>query len=372
MNNTEFTAAHKLLGNRSSKILGGYVTEHMLLETFMSSDMVYTKSWWYSSANRQSFWFVEKATLSRLDHRICDLLTANKHRCFQLYLDDDQWKICEIKTGAIWTVDEFIGEFSLKKIKKGTRNKSTPSADEKSYERKMLEKCITFYQQTGMLEDIQRSIQIEDLFLNQYFYTSNIDLFFAKDAEGELEPICMEIKFKNAFSPKAEDLIEGKAYLIGKKLLGVEKFQMERIFPKIEKTGMRIFVVILYDSYRDYRYKKSTNIFRYLEAETQLEWLFAQVSHAAKYGEYLMESEDTAFTNTEDKPRPVYCIPKENFDTLTDLQTLIESDKLLNSDGTEVRLCPQCGRRSDCGQGNSENFGDAVVSLTVNILVIID
>lgn len=328
MTNTEFTAAHNRLGNRSSKILGGYVTEHMLLNAFMSSDMVCTKSWWFSSANRKPFWFVEKTALSRLDHKICALLTENGHKCFQLYLEDGRWKIRQIETGPVWTVDEFVEAFSLQKI-----GKSHKKCDPSAHERKMLEKCIAFYRQTGMLEDIQRSIQIEDLFLNQYFYTSNIDLFFAKDVAGELEPICLEIKFKDAF------FLEEK----GKNVMGVEEFQLRNIFSQIEECGMKVYVAILYDSCRDRSHVESTNIFRYLESEIPQEWLYARVSHMANYWEYTMQSTRTAFTGTERKPRPVYCIPRENFDTLTDLRALIDSGKLLNSDGTAVRFCTRCG-----------------------------
>lgn len=323
----ELKKAHALLGDRSSKILGGHVTERMLLDTFMSPDMVYTKSWWYSSANRQCFWFVEKAELSGLDFKISDLLRAKEHRCFQLYLVGDSWKIHEIKTDRIWNIHDFVRDFALKKIEKSSV-RSEPS----DHESKILEKCISFYQQNGMLEDIQRSIQIEDLFLNQYFYTSNIDLFFAKDVGGELEPLCLEIKFKDAFPLKEK----------GKDVMGIECFQMDSIFPEIEKCGIKVYVAILYDSCRDRDHVESTNIFRYLDADVGNEWLFSRVSHKATYWKYTMRSKKTGFTGTAQRSRPVYCIPKENFDALTSLQALIDSDKLINADGTRVRLCPQC------------------------------
>ena len=349
MTKEEFEYQHSLLGNRSSKILGGYVTEQMLLETFMTPELVYTKSWWFSRANRETYWFVEKSQLSELDLRICAMLESKGNNCYQLYLDQGQWVVKKLSSGECWTVPGFVEAHSLKKLCK-TKKETTVS----EHEQKLLTKCITYYGATGLLPDIQRSIQIEDSFLNQYFYTSNVDLFVAQRVNGTLEPACLEIKFKDAFSYQ------------GKAVLGVEHNQLQNIFTELENCGMKVYVVVLYDTCRDRDHVESTNIFRYLEAEAERQWLWIRVSGKATYWEYTMQSQKTAFTGVPKKPRPVYCIPTENFDPLTDLAAMISSDKLLNSDGTQVdvpqnkgpqvKRCPRCGAQLRVRKGQYGPF----------------
>lgn len=188
-----------------------------------------------------------------------------------------------------------------------------------------------------MLADLERSIQIEDLFLNQYFYTSNIDLFVRPESGLDRMPVCLEIKFKDEF------LYHGDPFF------GMDCYQLETGYSLLERAGMKIFNVVLYNDKRDASRKTTTNIFDYLERVESLQWKYARVSRLVPYEKYFMQSRKTTFTGTQNKSRPVYCIPMGIYRNLTDMGQILQTEELLDAEGhpfdydaENQKRCPRC------------------------------
>ena len=65
MTDQEFTEQRERLGNRSSKIIGGYVTENLFIEKFLQrKNIQYSKGWWYSKGANKVYFFIVKNELS--------------------------------------------------------------------------------------------------------------------------------------------------------------------------------------------------------------------------------------------------------------------------------------------------------------------
>lgn len=333
MTNQEFTEQREKLGNRSSKIIGGYVTENLFVETFVNNDVLYTNSWWFSKTNKgKVFWFVEKKCLSELDLEIVRLLQAKGQKCYQLVKVSEVWNILQIGTGNNWSVEEFVSEYNLQIIPKSPRN-----IDNSSDEIKQLKRCIEYYKRINLLLDIERSINIEDLFLNKYFYTSNIDLFVGVKRGRDITPMCLEIKFKDEF--QVNDI----------PCFGMDCYQLEQEYSILEHAGMKLFNVILYNDKRNKERKTTTNIFDYLDLNNNLQWKYARVSRLIKYEKYYMKSTKTGFTGTPNKSRPVYCVPMNLYFDLTDMSQIIHNNQILDFSGRvfdyekeNSKRCPKC------------------------------
>ncbi len=331
----EFEEQRKRLGNRSSKIIGGYVTEHLFIQTFVKNRALYSDSWWFSRAKSgREFWFIEKTDLSVLDWEIIRMLQAENQQCYQLYRVSGVWNIVRPDTGWRWKIGTFVEENQLEEIQKSRR-----AVDHSEDEIAQLKKCIEYYKEENILEDIERSIGIEDLFLNRYFYTSNIDLFVGA-AEGDgIMPVCLEIKFKDEFSYK------GVSYF------GIDCYQMKGEYSILERTGMKIFNVILYNDRRNKTRKTTTNIFDFLEQCGEKQWIYVRVSGLVKYRKYHMQSLKTGFTGVQRKSRSVYCIPAFLYAGLTDLEQIFQNNYIPDCDGqvfaydnhTGKERCPVCG-----------------------------
>lgn len=333
MTRQELEEQRERLGNRSSKIIGGYVTEHLFIESFLKEAVSYSGSWWFSKTKEgRFFWFIEKRNLSELDWQIVGLLKARGQTCYLLWQTEGFWQICETDTGRTWTLEAFISQHALQRIPKVRRQ-----VDLTEDEILQLERCIGYYRQENMLADLERSISIEDLFLNQYFYTSNIDLFVREDNGMDRMPLCLEIKFKDEF------LFHGTPFF------GMDCYQLETGYRLLEQAGIKIFNVILYNDSRDTSRKTTTSIFEYLKHSKSLQWKYARVSQLVKYEKYYMQSRKTTFTGTQNKSRPVYCIPMSIYADLTDIGQLSGNTGLLDAEGHpfdydgEIRKrCPLC------------------------------
>lgn len=333
MTNQEFTEQRERLGNRSSKIIGGYVTENLFVETFVNSEVLYTNSWWFSKTKEgRVFWFIEKKLLSELDFKIISLLQRKGQLCYQLIKDSQNWNITQISTGTSWMVEEFVNEHKLQIIPKKARN-----VDNSADEIKQFERCIEYYKRINILSDIERSINIEDLFLNKYFYTSNIDLFVGIKNGADIIPICLEIKFKDEFS------------FNGVSCFGMDCYQLEQEYSILEHAGMKLFNIILYNDSRNKERKTTTNIFDYLDQHNDLQWKYTRVSRLIKYEKYFMQSVKTSFTGTPSKSRPVYCVPMNLYTDLRDIYQIIHNEEVLDSagqvfdyDSANKKRCPEC------------------------------
>ena len=336
MTKQEFEEQREKLGNRSSKIIGGYVTERLFIDSFVKNNVLYSDSWWFSKTNKgKMFWFIEKRDLSELDLTIIRLLQSKGQRCYQLYMMEGSWNVVSFDTGrkSNWSLQEFIDEHNLQLIPKRTR-----TIDNSDDEIKQLMRCIEHYKKRNMLTDIERSISIEDLFLNQYFYTSNVDLFVGVKNDGVINPICLEIKFKDEFNVN------------GSPCFGMDCYQLEEEYTILEFAGMKIFNVILYNDKRNKERKTTTNIFDYLDQSKELQWIYTRVSRLIKYEKYSMQSKQTSFTGTPKKSRPVYCVPMKIYADLKDINQIIDNTELLDCSGhvfdydnANKKRCPECG-----------------------------
>lgn len=329
----EFVKERARLGNRSSKIIGGYVTENLFVEQFVSKPIEYTNSWWYSKTpDGRKFWFVEKEDISELDLKISYRLSAIGQECYQLYLKENEWNIVHFVTGDEWTIESFVNDQKLQ-----ARDKKVGKLDDSEDEITQMKRCIEYYKKKNILEDIERSISIEDSFLNKYFYTSNVDLFLGVKTENDMIPICLEIKFKDEF------------YINEEPCFGLDRYQLDEEYSLLERAGMKIFNVVLYNDKRDKSRKTTTNVFDYLTQTNNFQWKYFRVSRLVEYQEYRMHSNKTSFDGVPMKQRTVYSVPMELYESLTDVKQILNNDKLLDREGNEVdynkendKRCPLC------------------------------
>ena len=318
------------LGKRNSKILGGYVTENLFSELFIQKNKIpYTKEWWFSKTiDRKIFWFVEKNELTPLDLKIKDILQKWGYECYQLYFIGDSWEILSLGTGNQWNVEQFVEEHKIVKVNK--KNNKSDLSDCTADEINQLKRCVEYYKKYNLLEVIKKSIDIEDSFLNKYFYTSNIDLFIDMKEWNVEEPVCLEIKFKDEF------MIGDRGYF------GMDCYQLDQEYRILEEAGMQIFNIILYNDSRNKYRKTTTNIFDYLDQATILKWKYVKVSKQNKYKKYSMNSKKTSFTGMKDRKRSVYCIPVETVHDLLEIEEITKEPMENFKNSYQVR-CPECG-----------------------------
>lgn len=334
------------LGNRSSKILGGYVTENLFADLFVKGKFPYSQAWWFSKTrDRRRYCFVEKAQLSRLDRKIAAMLKQVGQDCSQLFLVGGEWHVKpvgEMETGE-WTLEEFIAREGLTRIPK-----RAGAIDRSQDEMRQLARCVEHYQDLHILTDIQRSISIEDLFLNQYFYTSNIDLFIGRETADGMEPVCLEIKFKDEFYPIADPEGEdGRPVFKEEPVFGMDCYQLDLEYSLLERAGMKIYNVVLRNDSRNRARKTTTNIFDYLDRnkDKPLDWRYVRVSRLAGYEKYQMESVKTNFKGVANKARTVYCVPLKLYKPLNDIEQLLDDDTLLDAKGEPLDYQRENGRR---------------------------
>jgi len=323
------------LGHRSSKIIGGYVTEYLFIDRFANTDnIVYSKDWWFSKSrkNNRKYYFVETNNLSSLDIKVATLLQKKGQECYQLYKDKDSWKVASIVNKENYTISEFLIKNSIDEIEKYNVDK-TISADEM----RQLKRCIEYYKKINVVTDIERSIQIEDAFLNKYFYSSNIDLIIDEKEKDHSLPICLEIKFKDEF------MIDSKP------VFGMDCFQIDNVYNILEWSGMKVFNVILYDSVRSKERKTTTNIMDFIDSKKVMDWKFTRISRMVQYNKYFMKANYTNFKGTEKKSRPVYYIPMEIYEELEQINQIIEGGSIRNAEGIILnyeealsKRCPLC------------------------------
>ena len=94
--------------------------------------------------------------------------------------------------------------------------------------------------------------------------------------DSRMIPTCLEIKFKDEFQVK--DI----------SYFGIDCYQLEQEYSILERAGMKIFNVILYNDKRNKERKNTTNIFDYLEQSRDLQWKYARVSRLIKYEKYFI------------------------------------------------------------------------------------
>ena len=345
MDNQTLEAELQKLGNRSSKILGGYVTENLFTDLFVKGKVPYTQAWWFSKARyRGTDCFVEKKELSKLDRRIASMLGQMGQDCYQLFLVGEEWRIRPVgaEENAPWTLADFIAREDLTPI-----FRKTGAVDRSPDEMRQLARCVEHYEGLNILKDIERSISIEDLFLNRYFYTSNIDLFLGRETRDGIEPVCLEIKFKDEFYP----LDNNRQMDRENPVFGMDCYQLDLEYSLLERAGMKVINVVLYNDSRNRERKTTTNIFDYLDRnkDKPLDWRYVRVSRLAGYEKYQMESVKTTFKGAPSRPRTVYCVPVKLYKAFGSIEQLLADDTLSDAKGNPLdyerenaKRCPMC------------------------------
>lgn len=303
--------AKREIRTRTSKIMGGYITEQLFVEKYHERypDRMYAKGWWggiENSANKTLTFFVIKDTLTALDVEVINRLRGHGYLCNQIIMKDDKIYICTEDRTVL--AEEYVRERGLAARHDPNRTRNVVEGDEH------LEECIERYERNGTLREIANSIYIEDHFLNAYYLISNIDLIGENDAGC---PLYIEIKFKNEFSHTRED---GTKELV----FGIDKLQYEQLFPAFASSGMMVVNAILYNDIKDQQNTSTTVIFDYLRAKNGAGyvWKYKVINPSVDYAQHHFKSGYTSWYG--DEGRTVRCVPLREY---RDFGTAVDSGR---------------------------------------------
>lgn len=287
--------ARKMLRSRTSKIMGGYITEALFIELYANKhpDRAYSKGWWggiEKTNNATLTFFVVKNELNDLDYEVIRRLENSGYLWKQVALINDELYIKD--RDSEMTLEEFIVSRGMTYDRKNNPLNCREVIDTK------LENCISVYEERGLLQEIATSIYIEDLFLNHYYTISNIDLI-CQDEAGK--PVYAEIKFKNEFYKIANNK---KQFVFG-----IDKFQYDYLFDAFLKSDMKVENVILYNDIKTVHNVDTTLIFDFLREKNyqNLIWKFKEIKLLDSYVEHTFKTGKTSWKGQGE--RTVYCLP---------------------------------------------------------------
>ncbi len=330
---TSIKAAEDLIRRRTSKIIGGYITEDLFKEKYRAcyGNRMYSEGWWggiENSSDKTTTFFVVKNELNPLDYRVIERLESQGYLWKQLIKDGGQWYVAD--NAGRMSIEEYICLRGLTPTREPGKKFPRVTGDDN------LETCIDTFKRKGTLEKIAASIDIEDSFLNLYYVISNIDLI-CEDADGT--PIYAEIKFKNGFT---QNQYNGNKEKVGSKLVfGIDKFQVDNLFLPFYKCGMKVMNVILYDDVKQGCNVSQTVIFDFLrEKENQnLIWKYKMIDPTEAFDTHTFSSGVTGWYGKTS--RTVCCIPLREYRDLGDY-SLPEEEKSSFPEGS-WGICSDCG-----------------------------
>lgn len=286
--------ARNILRTRTSKIIGGYVTENLFIEKYKKvfPDREYSQGWWggiENSENKTLTFFVVKNTLNDLDKKVIEKLESKDLLWKQLLHENDIWFV--VDNNSKLSLSDYIASRRLK----------LPDYKEKNIQMTndpYIDRCIETYEQQGIIRKIASSIYIEDLFLNKYYTISNIDLI-GEDKEGV--PVYIEIKFKNEFE------------INNKLVFGIDTFQYDNLFTSFINCGMKVENIVLYNDIKHKRNISSTVIFDFLDKKENQEliWKYKEIFSNMTIEKYSFSSGKTGWKSNN--KRTVYCIPLKEY-----------------------------------------------------------
>ncbi len=291
--------AKAIIRTRTSKIIGGYISEQLFAEVYAKKyrDRLYSKGWWggieFSYQKTMTF-FVVKNELNELDRKVIERLESQGYLWKQLVCQEDGWYVQDYHEKL--TLDSYIKARGLNQ-KQHSREIHAPTG----YDRN-LERCIATYEKQGRLEEIASSIYIEDHFLNKYYIISNID-FICEDADGN--PIYAEVKFKNPFQIKYGDKY--------RMVFGIDEFQYNILFQPFFKAGIKVANVLLVNDIKREDNKESTAIFDFLDQKQgkKMLWKYKFLDPDEKLTSI---STDRGYTGWRGKvKRTIYCVPIQEY-----------------------------------------------------------
>ncbi len=342
--------AKNKLRTRTSKILGGYLSEHLFENKFieMNPGQSFSKGWFggcerlIDNTYGDLVFFIVKETLNDLDIKVKERLEQNGFRCMQAFLGGASRDIIYvIEKGRVYDYRDYIIE---KNLVSKNQNKPKPI-----YNDVLIEKCIEHIQNYGILKEVAESIFIEDEFLNQYHKISNLD-YLVEDKSGN--PAYVEVKFKDEFSPK----VDGEKYKYKQFYFGSDVLQYDYLFRAFTESGMNAVIMVLYNEVKsiDYHMKRTNNLknddtgfFDYLErrANENFIWKFKNYNPAEKYDLFFSEKKDARKMNwrKDGYLRGQHMIPIEKYSNWGIDNGNGFFDKTKNPEGTWGE-CPICQR----------------------------
>lgn len=283
------------LRTRTSKIIGGYITESLFIDKYkdLYPKRSYSKGWWGGVENSEKetlTFFIVKNELTPLDKKVMNNFEKKGFLCKQLICENDIWYIKGANNKV--TIEEYVKERDLFQNQDPNRNRKIITGDAE------LERCIARYEKEDSLREIASSIYIEDHFLNTYYNISNIDLI-GEDKEGI--PVYIEIKFKNEFyfthnGPK-------------KLVFGIDEFQYKNLFSAFWSCNMKVMNVILYNDVKDQHNINSTVIFDFLKKKQDINsfiWKYKMINENESFPKHTFLG-NTGWSGKQE--RSVYCIP---------------------------------------------------------------
>ena len=300
------------LERRSSKILGGYITEQFFIDRFVTEKLDYTEGWWISKGrgNDKTFYFIVKNELSELDNIIINFLKREKNSIHQIKMIDNEIRI--VDSDGEKSVHEFANKYKLQESRHVPKN----------IDDDLRRRCIYYYTETNKIGTIARSIYTEDAFLNKYFFSTNIDLFVKNPSTGS--PVCIEIKFKDEFT-KDKQLVFGE-----------DKMQYEVMFPAMRNCGIDVYNCILYNHIGRTR-NRQTSIFSYIDESNQIRlWMKKKFCDGEEHQKHTIRQTYTQFWGAAE--REVYCIPLKEYSPMGE-------DLFSECNDAIWKICPVCGHR---------------------------
>lgn len=290
-NNNE---AAEILRRRTSKILGGGVSEKMFLDSFVRPNNIpFSKGWWLSMTDDRLFFFAVKNEFSELDNTIRQILSDHSYNVYQIIFRENDCVIADSE-GNNKTIEEFLGDLDIQTL---------PDRDSTRQEGELIDRCIDFYQREGLLTEEARSIYIEDKLLNRYFYSTNIDLFIENPDTHAV--VSVEIKFKNEF------LNDNQL------VFGEDRLQYETLFPTLRNCGIEVYNCVMYNYLKDDRNIDTTEVFNFLDnCGGNICWKKKLIAGGENHPTYSFNARNTAFFHNEG--RTVYCIPLAEYTSIGD------------------------------------------------------
>jgi len=280
---------------RTSKIIGGYVTENLFLQEYRNLfSAAYSKGWWGGierSKDKLLTFFIVKDELNDLDLKVIERLQGHGYCWKQLTCENNQWFVKD--SASSMTIEEYV------RVRELVPNIIHHQVKDDPY----LDNCIQEYERDGMLQEIASSIYIEDNFLNVYFTISNIDLI-CENSEGI--PVYVEIKFKNEFQKEYSDGIKRLVF-------GIDEFQYDNLFTAFINCGMQVINVVLYNDVKDKQNTSETVIFEFLSKKNNqgMIWKYKSISLSEGYEKHSSDNGQTGWGGKG--RRTVYCIPLKKY-----------------------------------------------------------
>ncbi len=165
-----------IMSSRKGDAIGCYITERLFANSFLYGydNIEISTGWYFSSVLKQDrqIIFLYKEKLSNLDRIIAE--TIKGMEVWQILVTEEAEKIIRLNgdtKGTVYTISEYIKKYSLSE----RISNSLQTQEEDIIRRK---RYCDYLQKESMLVEVANTINVENRFLNRYFYSSNLEFFY--------------------------------------------------------------------------------------------------------------------------------------------------------------------------------------------------